>query len=93
MTYKRDIQTAYRYKATADQAAQINELLQAGRCELCKKTGLSRRDLAIEHNHKTGKLRGVTCFSCNTKIGIAEKRKNWDTCNLDILDWITYRGH
>lgn len=35
-------------------------------CEICGKT-LVR--LVIDHNHKTGKLRGVLCVSCNAALG------------------------
>jgi len=89
--HQKQLRKAYKYGATSDQVADINNLLQGGTCELCKKTDIN--NLVIEHNHKTGKFRGVTCQSCNMKIAHVEKHKNYDTCNLDLLDWITYRGY
>ena len=43
---------------------------QAGCCAIC---GISQKDLksrlAIDHNHKTGTIRGLLCFNCNTSLG------------------------
>ena len=39
-------------------------------CPICKKTsiaGISKH--VLDHNHKTGKVRGYLCESCNTGIG------------------------
>lgn len=35
-------------------------------CEICGR----QNKLVIDHNHKTGKLRGVLCPKCNTGIGL-----------------------
>tara|TARA_S200000501_G_C20839096_1_gene750784 strand:- start:1146 stop:1715 length:570 start_codon:yes stop_codon:yes gene_type:complete len=40
------------------------------RCPICEKTsiaGVSKH--VLDHNHKTGKVRGFLCESCNTGIG------------------------
>ncbi len=43
---------------------------QDGCCAICGKgqKELNRR-LAIDHCHKTGKIRGLLCFDCNTSLG------------------------
>ena len=44
-------------------------------CQICgtKSCGTGRR-LAVDHNHKTGKVRGVLCTSCNNGLGRFDDR-------------------
>ena len=47
---------------------------QGGVCAICKKP-TTRKDtdrLCIDHNHKTGKVRGLLCHRCNTGIGMLQ---------------------
>ncbi len=37
---------------------------QGGHCALCPSTPKTRR-LAVDHDHKTGKVRGLLCHRCN----------------------------
>lgn len=55
---------------------------QKGVCAICReperaitKYGFIKR-LAVDHNHKTGKIRGLLCTRCNVKIGVLEN-KSW----------------
>lgn len=41
---------------------------QKGVCAICGKQGA--RALAIDHDHTTGKIRGLLCGKCNTGIGM-----------------------
>lgn len=44
-------------------------LWQGGRCAICQRaTGKTRR-LTVDHDHKTGKVRGLLCRPCNTLLG------------------------
>jgi hypothetical protein len=45
--------------------AQYTAILkeQKGRCAICGRK--QRRHLAVDHNHKTGEIRGLLCFRCN----------------------------
>ena len=38
--------------------------LQGGVCALCRQPPNGRR-LAVDHDHKTGKVRGILCIKCN----------------------------
>lgn len=45
-------------------------IAQAGACKLCGRNELENgRDLAIDHCHATGKVRGLLCHPCNTVLG------------------------
>jgi hypothetical protein len=53
-----------RYGLTlAEYAALLDQ--QAGCCKLCRK----KRSLNVDHDHATGKIRGLLCTACNTSIG------------------------
>jgi len=42
---------------------------QKGCCAICgKHQSLFKRRLALDHNHKTGQLRGLLCFYCNKRV-------------------------
>jgi hypothetical protein len=43
---------------------------QEGLCAICKiHQNVSGKALAVDLCHKTGKIRGLLCFKCNTAIG------------------------
>jgi len=50
--------------------AQYDKMLrqQAGGCYICERPPKTRR-LAVDHNHKTGKVRGLLCWHCNSGLG------------------------
>lgn len=59
------------------------ERAQGGRCLICGVEG----DLFVDHCHKTGRVRGMLCPSCNTFLGRVE-------ANPDILPRMAeYAGH
>lgn len=63
-----------RYGITSD---TYKELLaqQQGVCAVCSRPETSKQDgkirsLAVDHDHKTGKVRGLLCKACNLAIGL-----------------------
>ena len=44
--------------------------MQSGKCAICKsEPRTKRRKLYIDHDHKTGKVRGLLCHHCNLGLG------------------------
>jgi len=50
---------------------------QNGVCFICLKVqGDGKRKLAIDHCHKTGKVRGLLCCKCNGNLGWLDKHRD-----------------
>lgn len=68
----------FKYNLTmGDLVAALEE--QGGGCAICLDTLPDllvyegrRRGYAIDHNHETGKFRGVLCLPCNSMLGMAK---------------------
>lgn len=53
---------------TYDISAEEYKILyeaQGGRCAICRRATGATRKLAVDHDHKTGKVRGLLCKPCN----------------------------
>jgi Recombination endonuclease VII len=59
---------------------------QQGQCKICGRRAGPRR-LAIDHDHKTGRIRGLLCVRCNVGLG----QFGDDPYNLQAA--IFYLGH
>jgi hypothetical protein len=61
--------TARTPKRAAELEADYEALLaaQGGVCALCGKPPKTRR-LSVDHDHKTGTVRGLLCFRCNRAL-------------------------
>ncbi|NBU34381.1 hypothetical protein EBS40_07195 [bacterium] len=57
---------------------QYDELLesQGGVCAICREMCVSGRRLCVDHDHDTGKVRGLLCGRCNFGIGSLRTIKN-----------------
>lgn len=58
---------------------------QDGRCAICRRaTGRVKR-LAVDHDHKTGKVRGLLCGTCNKMLGHARDEPEFFTRGREYL--------
>ena len=85
----------HKYNLTPE---QYNEILlrQNGVCAICSlpdgilnaKTGKPGH-LPVDHNHKTGQVRGLLCFTCNSAIGLLK----CDDSNELLVNALKYLGY
>jgi hypothetical protein len=71
-TRRRKQARAARVQSTYNLSAEDNHslfLLQGGKCWLCQKATGATKSLAVDHDHKTGEVRGRLCGPCNQFIG------------------------
>ena len=69
----------YKYKLTEEEYISIY-YKQNEQCALCSKelelrTMNKRPTIQVDHDHKTGKVRGFLCMNCNVRLGWYLKRK------------------
>lgn len=43
--------------------------LQHDRCAICGKLDNGERELCVDHDHNTGRIRGLLCLKCNLGVG------------------------
>lgn len=55
---------------------------QGGVCDICKRPAGS---LCVDHNHESGKVRGLLCFQCNTSLGGFQDSVSVVSSALDYL--------
>lgn len=49
---------------------------QNGVCAICLEVCATGRDLAVDHDHETGKVRGLLCRDCNVSLGLMKDDPN-----------------
>ena len=69
--YKSFLKT--KYNLSIEEYDQMFEQ-QNGVCAICRKIPVGRR-LGIDHNHKTGKIRGLLCNHCNFLLSAWENKE------------------
>ena len=61
------------YGITLEQYAELHKK-QNGLCKICNQRtqgrGAAKNNLAVDHDHETGKIRGLLCSHCNTGLGL-----------------------
>jgi len=77
-----------KYGITVEQYNQML-LAQNNTCKICKNTCKSGKNLAVDHCHTTGKVRGLLCATCNVNLGRIEAYLRdpvpWDNYLMDTL--------
>ena len=73
---------------------EYRKMLEAkdGKCAICSQPETHKRNgklkaLAVDHNHKTGVIRGLLCFDCNTGIGKLKDDPNVLRLAAQYLDY------
>jgi hypothetical protein len=74
---KRELHLKGRYGISEDMF-QLQLKSQGGRCCICKTEPATN----VDHNHKTGKVRGILCGNCNRGLGLL--RENIDNLQRAI---------
>lgn len=69
---RKDYVLRYRYGLTLADWDEMLEL-QGGGCAICSsRTSGSRKSWMTDHDHKTGKVRGLLCVRCNNLLGMVD---------------------
>ena len=78
-SYRRARHLMRNYGLTVEQYTEM-QVAQGSRCKICGKRGedFDKIGICVDHDHKTGKVRGLLCNPCNQLLGNAQD-------SLDIL--------
>ena len=77
INYNRRVALKHKYNITLEQYDRMFES-QNGVCAICDLADVTGRRLAVDHNHKTGKVRSLLCYKCNTRLGVIEDKDFMD---------------
>lgn len=70
-TYWRDVNLLRKYGVTPEAYAEMLAE-QAGGCAACSRTNEDGKPLAVDHDHKTGRVRALLCRKCNLALGFVD---------------------
>jgi len=65
----------YRYGITKNDFMKLKDK-QFGLCTICYEKLPEDKKIHVDHDHETGKVRGLLCPRCNIAVGIFENNKN-----------------
>jgi hypothetical protein len=67
LKYGRKWDLKKKYGITIEQYDVLFQV-QNGVCAICKRPERLKKNLAVDHNHETGKVRGLLCTQCNLAL-------------------------
>lgn len=79
---KKNAALRLRYGITLDEYEAM-VAARSGRCDICGQTETRTgregkpRALAVDHDHMTGRIRGLLCAECNTALGRHKDDADW----------------
>lgn len=53
---------------------------QGGTCAICKELPKGKRPLVVDHDHKTGAIRGLLCYGCNRALAVLDNTELFNKC-------------
>ena len=66
-----------KYKITPEEYQRLVNN-QKNLCAICGFPETRKKRLSVDHNHKTGKVRSLLCYNCNSALGLLKE-------NLELL--------
>lgn len=86
-SFRRDREFDQRLKVYGITRVEMAEMFkrQGGQCGICH-TPITYETCHIDHDHATGKVRGLLCRRCNPLLGLFE---NCGATAEDVVAWIT----
>lgn len=74
-----------KFNLTLEQYDQMLEQ-QNGKCAICNQIDVSGKRLSVDHDHQTGKIRGLLCMNCNLLLGRVESTPELFSKMMKYLD-------
>jgi hypothetical protein len=87
LKYKQDWHFLNKYGISLEELNILKEN-QKYLCAICKihEDYTPRGTLCVDHDHATGKVRGLLCESCNQALGLFYDNKEWLNTAIGYLD-------
>ena len=73
--YNREVSLLCRYNLTVEAFEALSQA-QNHKCKICgmhESDNVKSRQLYVDHDHKTGEIRGLLCNGCNLMLGNARE--------------------